>query len=80
MTGGGSKKRANLATAEIPTGTCPDMCPERERYVREEQRRLSVYEMLPRNVSGIVESKFHRSLMKYEFVERCPLDVDSTKL
>ncbi|KAL3853116.1 hypothetical protein ACJMK2_016691 [Sinanodonta woodiana] len=26
-------------------GTCLDMCPERERYYREETRRLSVYEM-----------------------------------
>ncbi|KAK3581304.1 hypothetical protein CHS0354_033043 [Potamilus streckersoni] len=35
-------------------GTCPDMCPERERYYREESRRLSVYEMIPgtENVPG----------------------------
>ncbi|ESP01125.1 hypothetical protein LOTGIDRAFT_139852, partial [Lottia gigantea] len=28
-------------------GTCPDMCPEKERYDRQETRRLSIYEMIP---------------------------------
>lgn len=26
-------------------GTCPDMCPEKERYMREDRRRLSWYEL-----------------------------------
>ncbi|CAD5118677.1 DgyrCDS7362 [Dimorphilus gyrociliatus] len=28
-------------------GTCPDMCPEKERYFREDKRRLSIYEVVP---------------------------------
>ena len=28
-------------------GTCPDMCPEKERLYREEVRRLSLYEIIP---------------------------------
>ena len=28
-------------------GVCPDMCPEKERYLREYQRRLSKFEMIP---------------------------------
>lgn len=27
-------------------GTCPDMCPEKERYSRCDKRRLAVYEMV----------------------------------
>ena len=42
----GSTKRSDLATAQVIRGTCPDMCPEIERYMREEQRRLSIYEMV----------------------------------
>jgi len=41
-----SGRQANLLTAEVVRGTCPDMCPEKERYMREDRRRLSVYEMV----------------------------------
>ena len=40
-------KKSELATAVKMTGSCPDMCPEKERYMREVQRRLSPYEMMP---------------------------------
>jgi len=39
-------RQAHL-TAEVVRGTCCDMCPEKERYMREDRRRLSVYEMVP---------------------------------
>ncbi|XP_048739403.2 germinal-center associated nuclear protein-like isoform X2 [Ostrea edulis] len=42
----GSKKQSNLATAKAFVGTCADMCPEKERYDREEKRRLHSYEVL----------------------------------
>ncbi|XP_050414812.1 germinal-center associated nuclear protein isoform X2 [Patella vulgata] len=45
--GSGDKKKSDLATAKAFTGTCPDMCPEKERYDRQETRRLSIYEMIP---------------------------------
>lgn len=32
-------------------GTCPDMCPEKERLYREEVRRLSVYEIIPGSIT-----------------------------
>ena len=41
------KKQTELSEAKVLVGTCPDMCPEMERYVREDRRRLSVYEVLP---------------------------------
>ena len=42
-----SKKHIYSATAEAIVGTCPDMCPEKERYLREVRRHLSVYEIVP---------------------------------
>jgi hypothetical protein len=42
-----SSRTANLVTAQATRGTCPDMCPEKERYMREDRRRLSIYEMVP---------------------------------
>jgi hypothetical protein len=39
-------KQKNLATAKITKGTCPDMCPEKERYMREFQRQISSFEQL----------------------------------
>ncbi|XP_016284914.1 germinal-center associated nuclear protein-like isoform X2 [Monodelphis domestica] len=41
------QKRTKLDKAGILTGTCPDMCPEKERYLREIQGQLSPFEMLP---------------------------------
>lgn len=37
-------KQKSLASAKITTGKCPDMCPEKERYLREFQRTLSSFE------------------------------------
>ncbi|XP_062580149.1 uncharacterized protein LOC134242131 [Saccostrea cucullata] len=42
----GPKKQSDLATARAFVGTCTDMCPEKERYDREEKRRLHPYEVL----------------------------------
>ncbi|XP_022083515.1 germinal-center associated nuclear protein-like [Acanthaster planci] len=42
----GLKKKTNLAMPGAIKGTCPDMCPEKERYMREVQRRLHPYEVL----------------------------------
>ncbi|KAL7286538.1 hypothetical protein TKK_0019166 [Trichogramma kaykai] len=39
-------KQTSLATAKITQGTCPDMCPEKERYMREFQRQLATYEQM----------------------------------
>ncbi|KAK3103652.1 hypothetical protein FSP39_020765 [Pinctada imbricata] len=41
----GTKRTADLA-AKAFVGTCEDMCPEKERYDREEKRRLHTYEVL----------------------------------
>ncbi|XP_036370036.1 germinal-center associated nuclear protein isoform X2 [Octopus sinensis] len=43
----GLKKKSNLATAKALIGSCPDMCPEKERYDREAKRRLHMFEMIP---------------------------------
>ncbi|XP_038051499.1 germinal-center associated nuclear protein-like [Patiria miniata] len=42
----GLKKKSNLAFLAAIKGTCPDMCPEKERYMRVVQRRLHPYEVL----------------------------------
>ncbi|OXU28997.1 hypothetical protein TSAR_015026 [Trichomalopsis sarcophagae] len=39
-------KQKKLATAKVTVGVCPDMCPEKERYMREFQRQLSPYEQM----------------------------------
>ncbi|XP_074646256.1 germinal-center associated nuclear protein-like [Tubulanus polymorphus] len=43
----GIKKEVDLSKAKATIGTCPDMCPEKERYLREDRRRLHLYEMIP---------------------------------
>lgn len=40
------KKKSTLASATVLIGTCPDMCPEKERYDREAKRRLHVFEIM----------------------------------
>ncbi|XP_012635523.2 germinal-center associated nuclear protein [Microcebus murinus] len=40
-------KRTDLDKARTFVGTCPDMCPEKERYMRETRSQLSVFEVLP---------------------------------
>ncbi|XP_012234815.1 uncharacterized protein xmas [Linepithema humile] len=42
-------KPASLATAKVTNGTCPDMCPEKERLMRESQRQVASYEQLDGN-------------------------------
>lgn len=38
-------KHTSLTSAKSVVGTCPDMCPEKERYRREDTRRLSWFEV-----------------------------------
>lgn len=38
-------KVTSLTSAKSVVGTCPDMCPEKERYRREDTRRLSWFEV-----------------------------------
>lgn len=40
-------KESDISKARATKGCCPDMCPERERYLREERRRVHTYEMVP---------------------------------
>ncbi|XP_066487561.1 germinal-center associated nuclear protein isoform X2 [Tiliqua scincoides] len=40
-------KRTDLGRAKTFVGTCPDMCPEKERYMRETRNQLSPFEVLP---------------------------------
>uniref|UniRef100_A0A8B9SG13 Germinal-center associated nuclear protein n=1 Tax=Apteryx owenii TaxID=8824 RepID=A0A8B9SG13_APTOW len=39
-------KRTDLGKAKTVVGTCPDMCPEKERYMRETRNQLSIFELL----------------------------------
>ncbi|CAD6241347.1 GSCOCG00002673001-RA-CDS [Cotesia congregata] len=38
-----------LSMAKVTRGTCPDMCPEKERLMREFQRQVSAYELIEGN-------------------------------
>ncbi|XP_009990687.1 PREDICTED: germinal-center associated nuclear protein, partial [Tauraco erythrolophus] len=39
-------KRTDLGKAKTVVGTCPDMCPEKERYMRETRNQISIFELL----------------------------------
>ncbi|XP_048193075.1 germinal-center associated nuclear protein-like [Perognathus longimembris pacificus] len=41
------EERKDLGPAGTVVGTCPDMCPEKERYQREARGQLSVFEVIP---------------------------------
>ncbi|XP_053296244.1 germinal-center associated nuclear protein [Pleuronectes platessa] len=43
----GRPKRTDLNLSKVFVGTCPDMCPEKERYMRETRNQLSVFEVIP---------------------------------
>ena len=45
--GSGRPKRTDLDLSKVFVGTCPDMCPEKERYMRETRNQLSAYEVVP---------------------------------
>ncbi|CAI7993826.1 Germinal-center associated nuclear protein [Geodia barretti] len=38
-------RQTSLTRAAVVVGACPDMCPEKERYMREDRRRLSWFEL-----------------------------------
>ncbi|TRZ03754.1 hypothetical protein DNTS_009746 [Danionella cerebrum] len=40
-------KRTDIDLSKVFVGTCPDMCPEKERYMRETRNQLSVFEVVP---------------------------------
>lgn len=42
----GRPKRTDLNLSKVFVGTCPDMCPEKERYMRETRNQLSIYESI----------------------------------
>jgi hypothetical protein len=37
-------KISDLSKAAVIQGTCPDMCPEKERYQRESRHQVALYE------------------------------------
>ncbi|XP_067373088.1 germinal-center associated nuclear protein [Channa argus] len=43
----GRPKRTDLSLSKVFVGTCPDMCPEKERYMRETRNQLSIFEVIP---------------------------------
>ncbi|XP_076668334.1 RRM_XMAS2 and SAC3_GANP domain-containing protein xmas isoform X2 [Andrena cerasifolii] len=42
-------KSHTLEAAKVMAGTCPDMCPEKERLMRESKRQVALYELLETN-------------------------------
>lgn len=52
------KPYTDIANAPVIIGVCSDMCPEKERYMREYQANLSVYEMVSGTQDGRVGIEF----------------------
>lgn len=52
----------DLATAGAIRGTCMDMCPEKERYLRQARRRLTIYEIHPESDVGRIYHNYHANL------------------
>ncbi|XP_017889056.1 uncharacterized protein LOC108630334 [Ceratina calcarata] len=50
-------KSHTLAAAKVMIGTCPDMCPEKERLMREAKRQVAFYEQVSRNDYKINHTK-----------------------
>ena len=48
----GTVKKTVLSEARVIVGTCPDLCPEKERYRREYTRRLSWFEVSRDSTTG----------------------------
>ncbi len=48
----GTVKITMLSEARAKVGTCPDLCPEKERYRREDTRRLSWFEVCRDSTTG----------------------------
>ncbi|EDO28318.1 predicted protein [Nematostella vectensis] len=57
----GVKKATDISTAKAVKGACPDMCPEKERYMREDRRRLHVFETVPGSYSMEENPKVNHS-------------------
>ncbi|CAL8387635.1 unnamed protein product [Gadus morhua 'NCC'] len=55
----GRPKRTDLVLSKVFVGTCPDMCPEKERYMRETRNQLSCFELVPET-----EMVDHRAAIK----------------
>ena len=54
----------DIANAPVIIGVCCDMCPEKERYMREYQANLSIFEMVPGTQDNRVCSfKFWRTFL-----------------
>ncbi|GFR69715.1 MCM3 minichromosome maintenance deficient 3associated protein [Elysia marginata] len=51
------RRQSNLASAKAFIGTCEDMCYEKERYYREDIRRLALYEVIPSTLTSITGQK-----------------------
>ncbi|GFO23229.1 mcm3 minichromosome maintenance deficient 3associated protein [Plakobranchus ocellatus] len=51
------RRQSDLASAKAFTGTCEDMCAEKERYYREDIRRLALYEVIPSTMTSLTGQK-----------------------
>ncbi|RUS74574.1 hypothetical protein EGW08_017655, partial [Elysia chlorotica] len=51
------RRRSDLASAKAFIGTCEDMCSEKERYYREDIRRLALYEVIPSTMTSLTGLK-----------------------
>ncbi|XP_005095086.1 germinal-center associated nuclear protein [Aplysia californica] len=63
------RQQSDLASAKAFAGDCPDLCPEKERYYREDIRRLALYEVIPETLSSLTglksEVDHYRAVKEY---------------
>lgn len=55
------EKNTDLTVAKRTVGVCPDMCPEKERVMREFQHQVSMYLLLFNYLLILIKSMFHES-------------------
>lgn len=68
-------KESDLKTAVSMKGTCPDMCPERERIMRQFSHSVAMYEMVP-GTSEMDENKAVKEYTRSSADQEVPLPHD----
>ncbi|XP_044729287.1 uncharacterized protein LOC123292639 [Chrysoperla carnea] len=60
-----SSRQTDIGDAEKVIGTCPDMCPEKERYLRESQHQVSQYEQCDNDEHGDYKINHKTAIKQY---------------
>lgn len=73
-------KHTSLTSAKSVVGTCPDMCPEKERYRREDTRRLSWFEVDHSTYVPGVSRKFFNFIIQFQLLSNTSVLLQNAKV